>query len=91
MSLSRRVERLEASAPPTVSGPRSNWTPEQEASRARQFEDLFRELGMPQPPPVRDPAAAFEEIFELISRCREEIDREESDGTKAGLRSPTGS
>src|SRR3954468_19172389 len=76
VSARRRLDRLEAST--NTAERQANWSPEQEGSRARQFEDLFRELGMAQPPPIRNPEEIFEELFAEIARFRKETDREET-------------
>jgi hypothetical protein len=75
VSARRRLDRLEAST--NTAERQANWSPEYEASRERQFEDLFRELGMAQPRPPMNPEEVFEELFEEIARFRKEIDREE--------------
>lgn len=76
-SARRRLERLEASAAPTIPGRTGNLAPEQEAERTRQFRVLFRKLGMPRSPPIRDPGRVRDEMFGLIASCREANDRKE--------------
>ena len=70
-NIDRRLECLEASATPATESERRSWrTPEQQASRARQFEDLFRELGISPRQSTRAPEEAFEELFDEIENYR---------------------
>ncbi len=66
--LERVEERIGARASP---GERPPWrTPEQEAGRERQFEELARELGFERLPALKNREEAFGELFEEIKAYR---------------------
>lgn len=74
VSARRRLEAIETRIRARAS-PAGNRSPEEQAERSRQFRVLFRKLGIPRSPPVRDPEQVRGEMFELIASCREANDR----------------
>jgi hypothetical protein len=73
-SIKRRLEKLEVAREP----PGGWWTPEHEAERARRFAQLYRMLGVEEPPPAKL-GRGPEELCALVAKWREKnITRKET-------------
>lgn len=74
MGLRRRVGNVEARIRARAS-PAGNRSPEEEAERERQFEQLYREAGFAWPPAPTDPQQIRAELCAAVARSREESEK----------------